>query len=144
MTYGMSRYPPGAKREMSMSSEMENVQLAIADEALAEYDFGDGMIAVSSEDWSVDDNGGEDDYVKVLHFEWTDDAPDASGHKVSFHAGFAGGTPSMIEAYAYLCSNGGEIGELPSGFAERREARLLKERASEVLVALAPSARPTP
>ncbi len=92
------------------------IQEQRADRALADYRFGskpdladDQATVVDSEGWQVDTFDGKDDWTNVLHVAFADE-PDAPPRKVSFHAAFYEGEPALMEAYAYLCSNGGEIG----------------------------------
>lgn len=85
-------------------------QERIADDALASYDFGEGVTVVGLGSWERATFDGKDDWTKVVYFESDDGAPGDSSQRASFHAAFVKGTPTLSEAYAYCCNSGAEIG----------------------------------
>lgn len=85
-------------------------QEALADDALASYNFGEGVTVVESDAWQRDTFDGKDDLTRVVYVQYEDDPPDADSHRISFHAAFEQGTLTLKEAYAYACDNGAEIG----------------------------------
>lgn len=92
------------------NAELRAQQEALADDAIASYNFGDGVTVVGSDSWQRDTFDGKDDWTKVVYVECDEDGPNDDSHKVSFHAAFVEGTTTLDEAYAYWCENGSEIG----------------------------------
>ena len=85
-------------------------QLSQAEGLFATYNFGEGFTVAASKPFTKDTFDGKDDYTKVVYVECADDDPETPSHRVSFHAAFKVGTTQLIEAYAYWCENGCEMG----------------------------------
>ena len=81
----------------------------VADNELANYDFGEGVSVVGKPSW---DTSEPDDLTKLVYVEF-EDAPADACSKVSFHVRFAQGM-EVAEAYGLLVSNGGCIGHRPA------------------------------
>ena len=95
-------------------STTHEIQQTLAEDALASYNFGEGVEVVGQGGWQKDTFDGKDDFIKVIYVQCHDDGPESDSHKVSFHAAFHMGTTKLMEAYAYWCENGCEIGSMPA------------------------------
>ena len=78
---------------------------ALAEAEFEQYEFGDGVTVVESDNWDSDD---EADFIKIVYVEF-DNQPEADSQKVSFHVRF-NQDGSVANAYGLLTSNGAEIG----------------------------------
>ena len=79
---------------------------SLADEALANYQFGDGVTVVGSDNWCKDDI---DDFTKIVYIMGDEENPDSDSERVSFHVRFSE-TGCVSEAYGLLMRTGGDIG----------------------------------
>lgn len=78
----------------------------IADEMFANYEFGDGVVVVETDNWDTND---KDDFTKIAYVSYADDMPNTESHRISFHVRFTSGG-AVDEVYALEMNHGQEIG----------------------------------
>jgi len=95
----------GVERIDDPAPDIEALREAAADADLSRYSFGDDVIGVGeiASPWDTDG----DHLLKRLAIDFTD----GRSEHVSFHVVFHPDTATVVDAYGYLLTNGGEIGQ---------------------------------
>lgn len=107
---------------LRLGKDIITIQRQKADIELANYNFGEDVVIDEVGSWSRDTSREIDDWTCICYISF-EEGGELGEDRVSFHVNFKANTTSVLDAYAYLISNGGEIGWKTSRKALRVKAQ---------------------
>lgn len=83
---------------------------SVAEDALADYDFGDGVVACDCGTLQAEIDAEGVDFTTAIYAESDDAKPSDDSFRLSFHCRFKPGKTVPADVYALSMSNGSEVG----------------------------------